>query len=117
LRARPGAGQESITDDVRADTGSVLLGPKRSRRADRKKSIVTSTAARRQAHSDLIAAGKAATQRLAHARALLEPAAAEAGPAWPDRETRSRGGPVVAEGRKGAGARFRSSRRNRFVAC
>ena len=81
-----------------------------------KQSIVTSTVARRQAHSDLIAAGRAVARRLARARILLTPAA-EAGPGWPDRETRSRGGDVVAEGRKGAGARFRSSRRNRFVAC
>jgi hypothetical protein len=79
LRARPGAGQESITDDVRADMGSVLPGPKRSRRADRKKSSVTVTVARRQAHSDLIAAGRAVARRLAHARILLT-TAAEAGP-------------------------------------
>jgi hypothetical protein len=76
-----------------------------------KKSIVTSTVARRQAHSDLIAAGRAVARRLAHARILLTPAA-EAGPVWPDRATLSRGGPVVAEGRTGARTRSRSARQN-----
>ena len=33
---------------------------------------------------DLIAAGKAAAKRLAHARILLKADAAEGGPAWPD---------------------------------
>jgi hypothetical protein len=111
LWARPGADWESITDDLRADMGSALLGPKRSRRADRKKSSVTLTVARRQAHSDLIAAGKAVARRLAHARILPTPAA-EAGPVWPDRATLSRGGPVVPEGRTGAGTRPRSARQN-----
>jgi hypothetical protein len=76
-----------------------------------KKSIVTSTVARRQAHSDLVAAGRAVTRKLAHAHILLTPAA-EGGPAWPDRATLSRGGPVVAEGRTGAGTRSRSARQN-----
>ena len=76
-----------------------------------RKSIVTWTAEERQARSDLIAAGKAAAQRLAHARVLLEPAA-EAGPAGPSRATLSRGGPVVAEGRPGAGPGPRSARPN-----
>jgi hypothetical protein len=80
-----------------------------------KKSIVTSTVARRQAHSDLIAAGKATAQRLAHARILLTPAA-EGGPVWPDRATLSRGGPVVAEGRTGAGPGPRSARQNPVAA-
>jgi hypothetical protein len=111
LRARPGAGWSSITDDLRADMGSALPGLKRSRRADMKKSIVPSTVARRQAHSDLIAAGRAVARRRARARILLTPAA-EAGPVRPDRETLSRGGPVVAEGRTGAGTRSRSARQN-----
>ena len=95
--------------------GSVLPGPKRSRRADRKKSSVTVTVARRQAHSDLIAAGRAIARRLVHARILLT-TAAEAGPGWPDRATLSRGGHVVAEGRTGAGTRPRSARRNPVAA-
>jgi hypothetical protein len=76
-----------------------------------KQSIVTSTVARRHAHSDLIAAGRAIARRLVHARILLT-TAAEAGPGWPDRATLSRGGPVVAEGRKGAGPGPRSARQN-----
>jgi hypothetical protein len=80
-----------------------------------KQSIVTSTVARRQAHSDLIAAGRAVARRLARARILLTPAA-EGGPAWPDRATLSRGGHVVAEGRTGAGTRPRSARRNPVAA-
>ena len=111
LRARPGAGWSSITDDVRADMGSVLPGPKRSQRTGMKKSIVTSTVARRQVHSDLIATGRAVARRLAHARVLLKPAA-EAGPVRPDRGTLSRGGHVVPEGRTGAGTRPRSARPN-----
>jgi hypothetical protein len=96
--------------------GSVPLGPKRSRRTDRNKSIVTSTVAGRQAHSDLITAGNAVTRKLAHARILLTPAAAEAGPVRPDRETLSRGGHVVAEGRRGAGPGPRSARQNPVAA-
>jgi len=49
-----------------------------------KKYIVTLTADERQALLDLIAAGKAAAQKLAHARILLKADAAEGGPAWPD---------------------------------
>ena len=49
-----------------------------------KKYIVTLTADERQALSDLIAAGKAAAQKLAHARILLKADAADGGPAWPD---------------------------------
>ena len=49
-----------------------------------KKYIVTLTTEERQALSDLIAAGKAAAQKLAHARILLKADAAECGPAWPD---------------------------------
>ena len=49
-----------------------------------KKYIVTLTAEERQALSELIAAGKAAAQKLAHARILLKADASEGGPAWPD---------------------------------
>jgi hypothetical protein len=49
-----------------------------------KKYIVTLTAEERQDLSDLIAAGKAAAQKLAHARILLKADAADGGPAWPD---------------------------------
>ena len=45
---------------------------------------VTLEAEERQHLHDLIAAGKAAAQRLAHARILLKADAAEDGPAWPD---------------------------------
>jgi transposase len=45
---------------------------------------VTLTADERQQLSDLIAAGKAAAQKLAHARVLLKADAADGGPAWPD---------------------------------
>ncbi len=50
-----------------------------------KKYIVTLTAEERQALGELIAAGKAAALKLAHARILLKADAAEGGPAWPDR--------------------------------
>jgi transposase len=50
-----------------------------------KKYIVTLTADERQSLLDLIAAGKAAAKKLAHARILLKADAAEGGPAWPDR--------------------------------
>jgi hypothetical protein len=49
-----------------------------------KKYIVTLTADERQGLSDLIAAGKAAAKKLAHARILLKADAADGGPAWPD---------------------------------
>ncbi len=49
-----------------------------------KKYIVTLTAEEREALGDLIAAGKAAALKLAHARILLKADAAEGGPAWPD---------------------------------
>ena len=49
-----------------------------------KKYIVTLTAEERQALGDLIAAGKAAAQKLAHSRILLKADAADGGPAWPD---------------------------------
>jgi transposase len=45
---------------------------------------VTLTADERQALSDLIAAGKAAARKLAHARVLLKADAAPGGPAWTD---------------------------------
>ena len=50
-----------------------------------KKYIVTLTGDERQSLLDLIAAGKAAAKKLAHARILLKADAAEGGPAWPDR--------------------------------
>jgi transposase len=49
-----------------------------------KRYIVTLTAEERQGLHDLIAAGKAAAKKLAHARILLKADAAEGGPAWPD---------------------------------
>jgi transposase len=49
-----------------------------------KKYRVTLTADERQQLSDLIAVGKAAAQKLAHARVLLQADAADGGPAWPD---------------------------------
>jgi len=49
-----------------------------------KKYKVTLTAGERQQLSDLIAAGRAAAQKLAHARVLLKADAADGGPAWPD---------------------------------
>jgi transposase len=50
-----------------------------------KKYKVTLTAQERQQLHDLIAAGKAAARKLAHARILLKADAADGGPAWPDR--------------------------------
>lgn len=47
---------------------------------------VTLTADERQQLQDLIASGKAAAKRLAHARILLKADASEGGPAWPDPE-------------------------------
>jgi transposase len=49
-----------------------------------KKYKVTLTVEERQQLSELIAAGRAAAQRLAHARVLLKADAADGGPAWPD---------------------------------
>ncbi len=49
-----------------------------------KKYKVTLTAEERLQLSDLIATGKAAARRLAHARALLQADAAAGGPAWTD---------------------------------
>jgi transposase len=49
-----------------------------------KRYIVTLTAEERQDLHELIAAGKAAARKLAHARILLKADAAEGGPAWPD---------------------------------
>jgi hypothetical protein len=45
---------------------------------------VTLTAEERQHLHDLIAAGKAAARKLAHARILLKADATDGGPAWPD---------------------------------
>src|SRR5512142_578815 len=49
-----------------------------------KKYRVTLTAEERRGLQDLIAAGKAAAQKLAHARILLKADAAPGGPAWTD---------------------------------
>jgi transposase len=49
-----------------------------------KKYKVTLTADERQQLSDLIAAGRGAAPKLAHARILLKANAADGGPAWPD---------------------------------
>jgi hypothetical protein len=49
-----------------------------------KKYKVTLTGDERRELRGMIAAGKAAAKRLAHARVLLEADAAEGGPAWPD---------------------------------
>jgi transposase len=49
-----------------------------------KKYQVTLTADERQSLNDLIAAGKAAAKKLAHARILLKADAASEGPAWTD---------------------------------
>ncbi len=49
-----------------------------------KKYKVTLTAEERQQFHDLIAAGKAAAQKLTHARILLKADAAPGGPAWTD---------------------------------
>src|SRR5436305_7153469 len=49
-----------------------------------KKYKVTLTADERNSLQELIAAGKAAAQKLAHARILLKADAAPEGPAWPD---------------------------------
>jgi transposase len=49
-----------------------------------KKYKVTLTAAERNSLQDLIAAGKASAQKLAHARILLKADAAPGGPAWMD---------------------------------
>ena len=45
---------------------------------------VTLTARERQQLQQMVAAGKAAAKRLAHARVLLKADAADGGPAWPD---------------------------------
>ena len=49
-----------------------------------KKYIVTLTVAGRRALHEPVARGKAAAQKLAHARILLKADAADGGPAWPD---------------------------------
>ena len=49
-----------------------------------KKYKVTLTPEERQQLSELIATGKAAALKLAHARVLLKADAAEGGPGWPD---------------------------------
>lgn len=49
-----------------------------------KKYLVTLTADERSCLADLLAKGKAAAYKLAHARILLKADAAPGGPAWPD---------------------------------
>jgi len=49
-----------------------------------KKYVVTLTAGERDQLAGMIAAGKAAAQRLAHARVLLKADAADGGPGWTD---------------------------------
>ena len=49
-----------------------------------KKYKVTLTAEEREHLAGMVAAGKAAAQKLAHARILLKADAADGGPAWPD---------------------------------
>src|SRR5436309_4350933 len=49
-----------------------------------KKYMVTLTAEERNSLQELIAAGKASAQKLAHGRILLKADAAPDGPAWPD---------------------------------
>jgi transposase len=51
-----------------------------------KKYLVTLTDAERQSLHELIATGKAAAQKLAHARILLKAEAAPGGPGWPDEQ-------------------------------
>jgi transposase len=51
-----------------------------------KKYIVTLTDEERQSLHELLSAGKAAAQKLAHARILLKAEAAPDGPAWPDEQ-------------------------------
>ena len=50
----------------------------------KKRFLVTLTAEEREELNALIAAGKAAAKKLAHARILLKADQAEGGPAWPD---------------------------------
>jgi transposase len=66
-------------------SGASFLEIDHLRRSALKRYIVTLTAEERQALGDLIAAGKAAAQKLSHARILLKADASEGGPAWPDR--------------------------------
>jgi transposase len=49
-----------------------------------KKYVVTLTAEEREQLAGMVAAGKAAAQKLAHARILLKADAAEGGPGWTD---------------------------------
>ena len=51
-----------------------------------KKYVLTLTDAERQHLHGLLAAGKAAAQKLTHARILLKADEAEGGPAWPDEQ-------------------------------
>src|SRR3954463_14656000 len=64
--------------------GPVLLKSSRLREEPVKKYKVTLPAGERRSLRELSAAGKAAAQKLAHARVLLKADAADGGPAWTD---------------------------------
>src|SRR4051794_40241864 len=65
--------------------GFAVLRPSPSLEEPMRKDTVTLTAAERQQFQELIAAGKAAAQKLTHARILLKADAADGGPARADR--------------------------------
>jgi transposase len=65
-------------------SASVLLKPSPLREEPMNKYKVTLTAEERLELEDLITTGKAAAQKLMHARILLKADAADGGPAWPD---------------------------------
>jgi transposase len=69
---------------LRAVAGSILLKVQPLQEIAMKKYRVTLTAEERQNLHQLIAAGKAAAKKLAHARILLKADAAPGGPAWSD---------------------------------
>jgi hypothetical protein len=69
---------------LRIRFGSVLLKSSRFQEEPVKKYEVTLTADERRQLRDLIAAGTAAAQKLAHARILLKADASPGGPAWTD---------------------------------
>jgi hypothetical protein len=69
---------------LRTDPASVFLKESRLREEPVKKYKVTLTADERQQLQGLIAAGRAAARKLAHARILLKADDAPGGPAWTD---------------------------------
>jgi len=69
---------------LRIHPGPVFLKSSRLREEPVKKYKVTLTTDERRALKELIAAGKAAAQKLAHARILLKADAAPGGPDWTD---------------------------------